>query len=140
MVNDYVSSVLKSLLLLLQLVFLSQHHAGSASIIKFLPGFDGPLPFELETGGDHDFAVPYLGTQAWIRSLNYSIIDELRPWMIKDQIAGKREWSILFGNKHKLQHIDKLDKIGLQSKMTANSRRCLNASRKPSRYNRTAGE
>ncbi|CAN6935399.1 unnamed protein product [Brassica oleracea] len=33
-------------------------------------------------------AVPYLGTQAWIRSLNYSIIDDWRPWMINDQIAG----------------------------------------------------
>ncbi|XP_013589963.1 PREDICTED: serine carboxypeptidase-like 1 isoform X1 [Brassica oleracea var. oleracea] len=38
--------------------------------------------------GDHDMAVPYLGTQAWIRSLNYSIIDDWRPWMINDQIAG----------------------------------------------------
>ncbi|CAH8359420.1 unnamed protein product [Eruca vesicaria subsp. sativa] len=39
--------------------------------------------------GDHDMAVPYLGTQAWIRSLNYSIIDDWRPWMINNQIAGK---------------------------------------------------
>ncbi|CAN8235090.1 unnamed protein product [Cochlearia groenlandica] len=38
--------------------------------------------------GDHDLAVPFIGTQAWIRSLNYSIIDEWRPWMINDQIAG----------------------------------------------------
>ncbi|CAN6938400.1 unnamed protein product [Brassica oleracea] len=38
--------------------------------------------------GDHDMVVPYLGTQAWIRSLNYSVIDDWRPWMISDQIAG----------------------------------------------------
>ncbi|CAH8312065.1 unnamed protein product [Eruca vesicaria subsp. sativa] len=38
--------------------------------------------------GDHDMSVPYLGTQAWIRSLNYSIIDDWRPWMINHQIAG----------------------------------------------------
>ncbi|KAG7630729.1 Alpha/Beta hydrolase fold [Arabidopsis suecica] len=38
--------------------------------------------------GDHDMEVPYLGTQAWIRSLNYSLIDDWRPWMIGDQIAG----------------------------------------------------
>jgi len=42
----------------------------------------------LVDSGDHDIQVPYLGTQAWIRSLNYSIIDDWRPWMIKDQIAG----------------------------------------------------
>ena len=38
--------------------------------------------------GDHDMFVPFLGTQAWIRSLNYSITDDWRPWMISDQIAG----------------------------------------------------
>ncbi|KAL9841669.1 putative sinapoylglucose--sinapoylglucose O-sinapoyltransferase [Arabidopsis thaliana] len=38
--------------------------------------------------GDHDLVVPFLATQAWIKSLNYSIIHEWRPWMIKDQIAG----------------------------------------------------
>ncbi|VVA95137.1 unnamed protein product [Arabis nemorensis] len=39
--------------------------------------------------GDHDLSLPYLGTQDWIRSLNYSIIDDWRPWMIKSQIAGE---------------------------------------------------
>ncbi|KAF2594344.1 hypothetical protein F2Q70_00045363 [Brassica cretica] len=39
--------------------------------------------------GDHYMTVPYLGTQAWIRSLNYSIVDDWRPWMINDEIAGE---------------------------------------------------
>ncbi|KAL8096250.1 hypothetical protein AgCh_037275 [Apium graveolens] len=38
--------------------------------------------------GDHDFKVPFQSTQAWIRNLNYSIIDEWRPWIIDDQYAG----------------------------------------------------
>ncbi|KAL5713049.1 sinapoylglucose--choline O-sinapoyltransferase [Ranunculus cassubicifolius] len=38
--------------------------------------------------GDHDFMVPFLGTQTWIRSLNYSISEDWRPWIVEGQIAG----------------------------------------------------
>ncbi|XP_020246145.1 serine carboxypeptidase-like 18 isoform X2 [Asparagus officinalis] len=38
--------------------------------------------------GDHDMAVPFIGTQAWIRSLNYSIVDDWRSWHVDGQVAG----------------------------------------------------
>ncbi|CAN6864636.1 unnamed protein product [Brassica oleracea] len=38
--------------------------------------------------GDHDMTIPFTATQTWIRSLNYSIIDKWRPWMIHNQVAG----------------------------------------------------
>ncbi|KAM7518427.1 hypothetical protein LguiB_017389 [Lonicera macranthoides] len=38
--------------------------------------------------GDHDMGVPFLSTQAWIRNLNYSIIDDWRSWNVQGQIAG----------------------------------------------------
>uniref|UniRef100_A0A1J3F2Y8 Serine carboxypeptidase-like 18 n=1 Tax=Noccaea caerulescens TaxID=107243 RepID=A0A1J3F2Y8_NOCCA len=38
--------------------------------------------------GDHDMVAPFISTEAWIRSLNYSITDEWRPWMIHHQVAG----------------------------------------------------
>ncbi|KAG5573405.1 hypothetical protein H5410_063171, partial [Solanum commersonii] len=38
--------------------------------------------------GDHDMVVPFQSTQAWIKYLNYSIIDDWRPWMIDGQVAG----------------------------------------------------
>ncbi|KAG5406079.1 hypothetical protein IGI04_012198 [Brassica rapa subsp. trilocularis] len=38
--------------------------------------------------GDHDMLVPFLATQDWIRSLNYSIIDHWRPWLVHNQVAG----------------------------------------------------
>ncbi|XP_028059714.1 serine carboxypeptidase-like 17 [Camellia sinensis] len=38
--------------------------------------------------GDHDMMVPFLGTQAWIRALNYSIVDEWRSWWVQGQVAG----------------------------------------------------
>ncbi|KAF3590079.1 hypothetical protein F2Q69_00027745 [Brassica cretica] len=38
------------LLLLLQLLLLTQHGVDTASVISHVPGFEGPLPFHLETG------------------------------------------------------------------------------------------
>eukprot|EP00253_Pinus_taeda_P005622 PITA_05622 len=41
-----------------------------------------------DDGGDHDLEVPFTGTQAWIRSLGYAIIDKWHPWIVDDQVAG----------------------------------------------------
>jgi serine carboxypeptidase-like clade 1 len=38
--------------------------------------------------GDHDMVVPYIGTQSWIRSLNFSVVDDWRPWYVDGQVAG----------------------------------------------------
>ncbi|WOG91892.1 hypothetical protein DCAR_0311147 [Daucus carota subsp. sativus] len=38
--------------------------------------------------GDHDMIVPFQSTQSWIRDLNYSIVDEWRPWIVQGQYAG----------------------------------------------------
>ncbi|CAA7393727.1 unnamed protein product [Spirodela intermedia] len=38
--------------------------------------------------GDHDLFVNFLGTQAWLRSLNYSIVHDWRPWLVNGQAAG----------------------------------------------------
>ncbi|KAJ4842745.1 hypothetical protein Tsubulata_027206 [Turnera subulata] len=38
--------------------------------------------------GDHDMLVSFVGTQAWIRSLNYSIVDDWRAWYLQGQVAG----------------------------------------------------
>ncbi|CAN8298885.1 unnamed protein product [Cochlearia groenlandica] len=39
--------------------------------------------------GDHDMVVPHSSTLAWIRSLNYSIVADWRPWLIStNQVAG----------------------------------------------------
>ncbi|KAM3199954.1 serine carboxypeptidase-like 13 [Capsicum annuum] len=38
--------------------------------------------------GDHDMVVPFQSTQAWIKYLNYSIIDDWHPWTIDGQVAG----------------------------------------------------
>lgn len=38
--------------------------------------------------GDHDMGAPFYGTEAWIKSLGYDIIEKWRPWFFGDQIAG----------------------------------------------------
>ncbi|MED6133553.1 hypothetical protein PIB30_029245 [Stylosanthes scabra] len=38
--------------------------------------------------GDHDMNITFVSTKAWIRSLNYSIVDDWRPWYTNGQVAG----------------------------------------------------
>ncbi|KAL3371945.1 hypothetical protein AABB24_008470 [Solanum stoloniferum] len=38
--------------------------------------------------GDHDYMEPFQSTQAWIKSLNYSIVDDWRQWNTNNQVAG----------------------------------------------------
>ncbi|GFQ00149.1 serine carboxypeptidase 1 [Phtheirospermum japonicum] len=39
--------------------------------------------------GDHDMCVPFTGSEAWTRSVGYKTVDEWRPWLVKDQVAGE---------------------------------------------------
>ncbi|XP_020582940.1 serine carboxypeptidase-like 12 [Phalaenopsis equestris] len=38
--------------------------------------------------GDHDIVIPFVGTKQWIRSLNFSVLDEWRSWKVGGQVAG----------------------------------------------------
>ncbi|TVU31473.1 hypothetical protein EJB05_23159 [Eragrostis curvula] len=38
--------------------------------------------------GDHDMVIPFIGTQVWIKSLNFSVVDKWRPWYVDGQVAG----------------------------------------------------
>ncbi|XP_076919354.1 serine carboxypeptidase-like 11 [Bidens hawaiensis] len=41
--------------------------------------------------GDHDMHVPHQSTQAWIKDLNYSVIDRWRSWKLNGQVVGYTE-------------------------------------------------
>lgn len=44
--------------------------------------------FFLLNSRDHDSVVTFVSTEAWIKSLNYPISDDWRPWLIYGQFAG----------------------------------------------------
>ncbi|CAK9317070.1 unnamed protein product [Citrullus colocynthis] len=64
--------------------------------------------------GDHDMIVSHLDTQAWIKSLNYSIVEDWRPWFIADQVAGytrsyanKMTFATIKGGGHTAEYTQK---------------------------------
>ncbi|EEF40335.1 serine carboxypeptidase, putative [Ricinus communis] len=38
--------------------------------------------------GDHDMAIPHVGTEEWIESLNLTIASDWQPWLVDGQVAG----------------------------------------------------
>ncbi|XP_022136841.1 putative serine carboxypeptidase-like 52 [Momordica charantia] len=68
--------------------------------------------------GDHDMLVSHLDTQAWIKSLNYSIVDDWRPWFINHQVAGytkiysnKMTFTTIKGGGHTAGHTKKESQV-----------------------------
>ncbi|PKA49678.1 Serine carboxypeptidase-like 18 [Apostasia shenzhenica] len=45
--------------------------------------------------GDHDLKIPFLGTLAWIKSLNYTVLEPWHSWKAGGQVAG---YATLFSN------------------------------------------
>ncbi|KAF6145834.1 hypothetical protein GIB67_028829 [Kingdonia uniflora] len=60
----------------------------SGSMIKYHKNLTSRGYKALIFSGDHDMCVPFTGTQAWTRSLGYKIVDEWRPWIYDEQVAG----------------------------------------------------
>lgn len=38
--------------------------------------------------GDHDMAIPYVGTLAWIETLNLTVSEDWQAWFVDGQVAG----------------------------------------------------
>ncbi|KAK1257628.1 Serine carboxypeptidase-like 2 [Acorus gramineus] len=60
--------------------------------------------------GDHDMQLPHLGTQAAIKSLNYSIIDHWRPFTIDGQVAG---FTRSYANNLTFALVKKMESMGI---------------------------
>ncbi|GJN37084.1 hypothetical protein PR202_gb26006 [Eleusine coracana subsp. coracana] len=41
--------------------------------------------------GDHDLCIPFPGTEAWVKSMSYQVVDRWRPWYFNQQVAGYDE-------------------------------------------------
>ncbi|CAL5191882.1 unnamed protein product [Lathyrus oleraceus] len=64
------------------------YHHDLGSMIPYHKNLTSKGYSALIYSGDHDMCVPFTGTEAWTRSLGYKIVDEWRPWLIDDQVAG----------------------------------------------------
>ncbi|CDP21039.1 unnamed protein product [Coffea canephora] len=67
------------MLLYMQLIFMCSF----VFCLNFMTGYN-----ILQFSGDHGVLAPYLATQTWIRSINYSIVDDWTPWMLQGRVDG----------------------------------------------------
>ncbi|KAF5725264.1 serine carboxypeptidase-like 20 [Tripterygium wilfordii] len=67
---------------------LNNHEKDAGSMIPYHRELTMAKYRALLYSGDHDMVVPFTGTQRWIKSLEYKIVDEWRPWIVNEQIAG----------------------------------------------------
>ncbi|CAL0302829.1 unnamed protein product [Lupinus luteus] len=69
------------------------HNIGG--MIKFHKNLTSRGYRALVFSGDHDMCVPYTGSQAWTRAMGYNIVDDWRPWLVDDQVAGYFYYSFI---------------------------------------------
>ncbi|XP_006652175.2 serine carboxypeptidase 1-like [Oryza brachyantha] len=67
------------------------YHDSGSSMVKYHKKFTAMGYRVLIYSGDHDLCIPYVGTEAWIRSMGYRVIDSWRPWYFGEQVAGYTE-------------------------------------------------
>ncbi|CAN6874167.1 unnamed protein product [Brassica oleracea] len=71
--------------------------------IPYTYDIDSPIPYHVNNSrkgfrsliyrqdycfGDHDMGIPFSSTEAWIKGLNYSIVEDWRPWMMSSYQVG----------------------------------------------------
>ena len=61
---------------------------GVFDLCPFVCNFLTHNPSISSHSGDHDMLIPYVGTQAWIASLNLNISEDWQPWFVDGQVAG----------------------------------------------------
>ncbi|KAG8083286.1 hypothetical protein GUJ93_ZPchr0015g6922 [Zizania palustris] len=79
---------------------LDYYHDTGSSVVKYHKKFTAMGYRVLIYSGDHDLCIPFVGTEAWVRSMGYRVIDHWRPWYIGEQIAGYTQ-----GYEHNLTFI-----------------------------------
>ncbi|MQL99397.1 hypothetical protein Taro_032122 [Colocasia esculenta] len=65
------------------------------SVIKFHLDLTTRGYRALVYNGDHDPSIPFQGTLAWIKSLNFSVVEDWRSWFVDGQVAG---YTMLYSN------------------------------------------